>query len=64
MAANTEYKAKGFIGWGTSYNNYITYESGWWTTEQQAREELNGIMESKMPAGLYQVAINIDTRTL
>lgn len=54
-----EYKARAIVSVG---GFPIDYESGWQMNTEKAVNELNKILEDKLPAGMYQIAITIKQR--
>ena len=40
----------------------VKFESGWFYTEAQAREELDRVLEQNLKPGLYDMSINIKER--
>lgn len=40
----------------------LRLESGWWADRAKAKAEMEGILEYKLPAGLYQVSMNLQER--
>lgn len=59
MSARMEYQAVAYVA---LYGGIIDYKSGWWESEDKAREELDGMLERALPAGLYNMSVNLNMR--
>lgn len=59
MSARMEYQAVAYIAFRGCL---IDYKSGWWESEDKARAELDGMLERALPAGLYNMSVNLNTR--
>lgn len=42
----------------------LRFDSGWWEDKAKAKAEMNAILESKLPSGLYDVSENLKERTV
>ena len=40
----------------------VRFESGWWSDKSKAKAEVEGIMSYNLPAGPYQVSMNLQER--
>ena len=54
-----EYKATIIVAIG---GGIIPYEGGWWTVKKKAEAEAMGIVESKLPAGMYDMVTRFEER--